>query len=44
MPSGALHTSGRVQFWEEANQHGQSLPILARDGKSDEWSRFTPDQ
>jgi hypothetical protein len=30
----ALHAAGRVQFGEEANDHGQSLPSAANNGKS----------
>jgi hypothetical protein len=33
MTSGALHTSGRVKLWEEANQHGLSLPSAVRERK-----------
>jgi len=40
MPSGTLHTSRRIQFWEQANQHALSLPILALDGKPGEAPGF----
>jgi hypothetical protein len=32
--AGTLHPTGRVQFWEEANDHGQSLPSAGHNGKS----------
>ena len=32
--AGTLHPTGCVQFWEEANDHGQSLPSAANNGKS----------
>jgi hypothetical protein len=33
MTSSALHSTWRIQLWEQANDHGLSLPCAAMIGK-----------